>query len=110
MHPDQLTVSVETVYALVANQFPDWAGLPITEIASQGTVNALFRLGDQLATRFPLQPADASETRRWLESEAEAAQALDFADWAVENAQLAMLDAVHARDYADNLAKAAANS
>jgi aminoglycoside phosphotransferase (APT) family kinase protein len=76
MHPDQLTVSVETVHALVANQFPDWGGLPITEIASQGTVNALFRLGDQLATRFPLQPADASETRRWLESEAEAAHEL----------------------------------
>lgn len=73
MHPDQLTVSVDTVRELVANQFPDWAGLPITEIASQGTVNALFRLGDQLAARFPLQPADADETRRWLESEAEAA-------------------------------------
>ena len=43
-------------------------------------------------------------------AEDEAAGALDFADWAVENAQLAILDAVHARDYADNLAKAAANS
>jgi aminoglycoside phosphotransferase (APT) family kinase protein len=73
MHPDQLTISVETVHELVENQFPDWAGLPIAEIASQGTVNALFRLGDQLAARFPLQPADADETRRWLESEAEAA-------------------------------------
>jgi aminoglycoside phosphotransferase (APT) family kinase protein len=73
MHPDQLTISVETVHELVENQFPDWAGLPIAEIASQGTVNALFRLGDHLAARFPLQPADADETRRWLESEAEAA-------------------------------------
>ena len=40
-------------------------------------------------------------------AEADAADALDFADWAVENAQLAMLDAIHARAHADNLAKAA---
>ena len=43
-------------------------------------------------------------------AEADSAEALDFADWAVENAQLAMLDAIHARAYADNLAKTAANS
>ena len=50
----------------------------------------------------------AANDADWAENDA--AEALDFADWAVENAQLAMLDAVHARDYADNLAKAAANS
>ena len=43
-------------------------------------------------------------------AEADSAEALNFADWAVENAQLAMLDAIHARAYADKLAKAAANS
>ena len=43
-------------------------------------------------------------------AEADAAEALDFADWAVENAQLTMLDAVHARAYADKLAKGADNS
>ena len=43
-------------------------------------------------------------------AEADSAEALDFADWAVENAQLAMLDAIHARAHADKLAKAAANS
>ena len=76
MHPDQLSVKVETVQELVANQFPEWSGLPITGIASQGTVNALFRIGDQLVARFPLQPAAVDETRRWLESEAEAAREL----------------------------------
>jgi hypothetical protein len=40
-------------------------------------------------------------------AEAEAADALDFADWAVDNAQLVMLDAIDARAYADDLAKAA---
>ena len=76
MHPDQLSVKVETVQELVANQFPEWSGLPIIGIASQGTVNAMFRIGDQLVARFPLQPAAVDETRRWLESEAEAAREL----------------------------------
>lgn len=42
MHAAQLSVGVETVRELIANQFPEWSGLPITEFASQGTVNALF--------------------------------------------------------------------
>jgi len=76
MHADQLSVGVETVRELIANQFPEWSGLPITEFASQGTVNALFRVGDQLAARFPLQPAGVDETRLLLESEAAAAREL----------------------------------
>ena len=43
-------------------------------------------------------------------AEADSSEALNFADWAVENAQLAMLDAIHARAYADKLAKAADSS
>jgi hypothetical protein len=43
-------------------------------------------------------------------AEADAADALDLADWAVDNAQLAMLDAVHARAYADKLAKDSVNA
>jgi glycerol-3-phosphate dehydrogenase len=39
-------------------------------------------------------------------AEADAADALDFADWAIDNAQLAMLDAIDARAYADRLTKA----
>ena len=37
------------VAALVAEQFPGWAGLPVRAVRSQGTDNALFRLGDRLA-------------------------------------------------------------
>jgi aminoglycoside phosphotransferase (APT) family kinase protein len=61
MHADQLTLSVETVQELVAEQ---------------GTVNAIFRIGDGLAARFPLRPEDAESARRWLRSEAEAAREL----------------------------------
>jgi aminoglycoside phosphotransferase (APT) family kinase protein len=76
MHPNQLTVSLETVRQLVDVQFPQWRGLPIKEFASQGTVNALFRIGERLGARFPLEPGDVASTRRRLESEAKAARQL----------------------------------
>jgi aminoglycoside phosphotransferase (APT) family kinase protein len=69
-------VSQETVRELVDEQFPEWRGLPVRGIASQGTVNAIFRIGDQLAARFPLQPGDVGSTQRWLASEADAAREL----------------------------------
>jgi aminoglycoside phosphotransferase (APT) family kinase protein len=76
MHANQLTVPLQVVRALVDAQFPRWRGLPIRHLATQGTVNAIFRIGDRLAARFPLEPRDVSSTRRWLESEAEAAREL----------------------------------
>ncbi|MFF4620159.1 aminoglycoside phosphotransferase family protein [Nonomuraea jabiensis] len=76
MHANQLTVSPETVRALVDEQFPEWRSLPITGIAGHGTVNAIFRIGDRFAARFPLQAGPADSIRGWLESEAEAAREL----------------------------------
>jgi aminoglycoside phosphotransferase (APT) family kinase protein len=76
MHPDQLQVSVGMVRELVDQQFPEWRGLPVTEVASHGTVNALFRIGDKLVARFPLESRDVAATRLWLESEADAAREL----------------------------------
>jgi aminoglycoside phosphotransferase (APT) family kinase protein len=76
MHPNELTVAPGTVRALVAEQFPQWADLTIRPVVSHGTVNALFRIGDRLAARFPLSPGDVTETRRWLEAEASAAREL----------------------------------
>jgi aminoglycoside phosphotransferase (APT) family kinase protein len=76
MHANQLAVSVETVRELVAEQFPAWRSAPIRSITSQGTVNAIFRIGDELAARFPLEPRDVETMRHWLESEADAAREL----------------------------------
>jgi aminoglycoside phosphotransferase (APT) family kinase protein len=76
MHPNQLAVTIGTVRTLVAEQFPAWAGLPVRAVESQGTVDALFRIGDRLAARFPIRPGDPAETLRWLESEAAAARTL----------------------------------
>ena len=76
MHPDQLEISIEVVHRLVDEQFPSWSGMPINPVASHGTVNALFRIGEHLVARFPLQGADVEATRRWLEREANAAREL----------------------------------
>ncbi|MGW0480928.1 aminoglycoside phosphotransferase family protein [Nonomuraea sp. NPDC003214] len=73
MHAGQLTVTPETVRALVAEQFPQWRDLPVTGVAAHGTVNAIFRIGDGLAARFPLEPRDVDSTRAWLQKEARAA-------------------------------------
>jgi aminoglycoside phosphotransferase (APT) family kinase protein len=73
MHAGQLSVTVATVRELVAAQFPQWRSLPVRLVDSVGTVNAIFRIGDRLAARFPLQGDDATVVRRWLEDEAQAA-------------------------------------
>jgi aminoglycoside phosphotransferase (APT) family kinase protein len=76
MHADQLAVSPEMVRELVDEQFPEWRGLPVKRIAGEGTVNAIFRIGDRFAARFPLEPADIGSKRRQLEAEATAAREL----------------------------------
>jgi aminoglycoside phosphotransferase (APT) family kinase protein len=76
MHEGQLAVPSSTVRALVHQQFPRWRASPIRKVVSEGTVNALYRIGDRLVARFPLQPADARSTRDQLESEARAAREL----------------------------------
>jgi aminoglycoside phosphotransferase (APT) family kinase protein len=76
MHDDQLAVPLETVRGLVCDQFPGWRGLHVRAVVSQGTVNAIFRIGDDLVARFPLKPADVADARRVLEQEAAAAAEL----------------------------------
>jgi len=76
MHEDELDVRDDVVRELVATQFPRWRRLPMRRIASSGTVNAIFRIGDGLAARFPLRAADPDRTRDVLRQEAEAATLL----------------------------------
>ncbi len=76
MHDDQLTVSAQTVRSLVDEQFPRWRGLAVTALDTPGTVNAIFRIGERLAARFPLQPDDPGAVRERLAGEAAAAREL----------------------------------
>ncbi|MCM6778411.1 aminoglycoside phosphotransferase family protein [Nocardia sp. CDC159] len=76
MHVGQLSISHATVRVLVDEQFPEWRNLQIRSVTGLGTDNAIFRVGDRFAARFPLQPSDFETTRRRLQDEAAAAREL----------------------------------
>jgi aminoglycoside phosphotransferase (APT) family kinase protein len=76
MHDNQLDVSAATARTLIDRQFPQWRALPVRPVAGTGTVNAIFRIGDRYAARFPLEAGDAVAVRRTLEAEAKAAAEL----------------------------------
>ncbi|MHC3473185.1 aminoglycoside phosphotransferase family protein [Streptomyces sp. 7R007] len=76
MHDDQVDVPAELVAALIQEQFPQWSGRAVRRVASTGTVNAVFRIGDGLSARFPLRLADAGEALAVLEREARASAEL----------------------------------
>jgi aminoglycoside phosphotransferase (APT) family kinase protein len=60
MHDGELDIDADLVGRLVAAQFPQLAGLPISAVSSTGTVNAIYRLGDDLCARLP-------RIRRWAQ-------------------------------------------
>jgi len=74
MHDDQVDITPGAVARLVAGQFPQWRDLPVRPVASHGTVNALFRLGDQIVLRFPLRPGRDARLRDKLSAEQDIAR------------------------------------
>ena len=69
MHDGETRIDAGLVQRLVAAQFPDLAGLPVREVTSTGTVNAIYRLGGQLCARLPRLPRYVSSLERewrWL--------------------------------------------
>ena len=54
LHDDQIDIDERTLRSLLVAQYPRLAELPITRVASTGTVNALFRIGDEFVARLPL--------------------------------------------------------
>ena len=49
MHADEVDTDVSLVSRLLAEQFPQWAELPLEPVRSAGTDNAIYRLGDDMA-------------------------------------------------------------
>ncbi|KUM81173.1 aminoglycoside phosphotransferase family protein [Streptomyces curacoi] len=69
MHAEELDIDETLVARLVAEQFPRWAGLPVTRVASAGTDNAMYRLGADLVVRLPRLPGGSRQIEtehRWL--------------------------------------------
>ncbi|WSU69696.1 aminoglycoside phosphotransferase family protein [Streptomyces sp. NBC_01102] len=69
MHADEIDIDEPLVGRLIAAQFPQWAHLPVSKVASAGTDNAMYRLGDDMAVRLPRIPGAARQVdkeQRWL--------------------------------------------
>ncbi|HEU5279924.1 MAG TPA: aminoglycoside phosphotransferase family protein [Gaiellaceae bacterium] len=52
MHADELDLDEALVRRLLAEQFPEWAGLSLRRVEPSGTVNAIFRLGEDFSVRL----------------------------------------------------------
>ena len=61
MHADEHAINTVLVRRLLRRRYPRWADLPITPLASGGTVNAVYRLGDDLTVRLPRTAGGAAD-------------------------------------------------
>jgi aminoglycoside phosphotransferase (APT) family kinase protein len=69
MHVDEADIDSPLVRRLLVRQFPRWADLPVERCRSDGTDNAIFRLGDDMAVRLPRVERATGQVEmehRWL--------------------------------------------
>ncbi len=69
MHEGEVDIDTALVRELLSKQFARWSDLPIVPVASSGTVNAVYRLGDELCVRLPRTQGYAKGLEnelRWL--------------------------------------------
>jgi aminoglycoside phosphotransferase (APT) family kinase protein len=65
----ELEISVALVSQLIAEQFPQWADLPIRPVAVSGWDNRTFHLGDNMSVRLPSgqeYAAQVAKEQTWL--------------------------------------------
>jgi aminoglycoside phosphotransferase (APT) family kinase protein len=59
LHAGEIDISAGLAARLIAEQFPQWAGLPVRPVSSAGTECVLYRLGDDLVIRLPRRPGES---------------------------------------------------
>jgi len=62
-------ITTELVMKLIAEQFPQWADLPIRQVEPGGNDNKMFRLGKQMVVRLPSNQnyrAQVKKEQEWL--------------------------------------------
>ncbi|MEU4679054.1 aminoglycoside phosphotransferase family protein [Micromonospora sp. NPDC023737] len=67
--PQRIAVDVEQARRLVADQFPQWADLPVEPVANGGWDNWTFHLGPEMSVRLPSAAEYAravDKEHRWL--------------------------------------------
>ncbi|HEX7626399.1 MAG TPA: aminoglycoside phosphotransferase family protein [Gaiellaceae bacterium] len=68
MHDDELEIDEALVRRLIAEQFPQWVDLSFVRVGD-GTVNVIYRLGEELSIRLPRRDGPTVEEDielRWL--------------------------------------------
>ena len=60
LHADEIPIDIGLVRALVDRAMPHYVDLPLRRLASSGSTNALFRLGESLLVRLPRQPGGSA--------------------------------------------------
>jgi aminoglycoside phosphotransferase (APT) family kinase protein len=66
---DTCNISVALVSQLIAQQFPQWVGLPIRPVAVSGWDNRTFHVGDAMSVRLPSgqeYAAQVAKEQRWI--------------------------------------------
>ena len=69
LHADEIPIDADLVRGLVRRAMPEYADAPVRRLASSGSTNALFRLGEDLLVRLPRQPggsATITKEAKWL--------------------------------------------
>ena len=69
LHSDEIPIDADLVRGLVGRAMPAYANAPVRRLASSGSTNALFRLGEDLLVRLPRQPggsATISKEATWM--------------------------------------------
>lgn len=67
--PQPPAIDAGLVARLIAEQFPQWAHLPVRPVELQGVDNRTFRLGDELSVRLPSAAhyrEQVAKEQRWL--------------------------------------------
>lgn len=64
---EKADITADVVVALLREQFPHWADMPVRPVDADGNINSSFRLGDELLVRLPsLDVVDVDKEHRWL--------------------------------------------
>jgi aminoglycoside phosphotransferase (APT) family kinase protein len=69
LHADEIPIDAELVRGLVSRAMPTHADASIRQLATSGSTNVLFRLGEDLLVRLPRQPGGStsiSKEATWL--------------------------------------------
>ena len=67
--PNRAAIDADLVRALLRDQFPQWADLPVRRVAQEGNDHRVFRLGGELTVRLPAAAGYVPQVRKeqqWL--------------------------------------------